>query len=142
MSNICVKRPPGRAAILLPLAYMAGIFWTSSIPGQPSVEDPSVNIVFYLMPPELQNLLHVPMFGVLTWLWHWSLRAWLPRGAPLAAIAFVITFCYGVFDELHQLFVPGRYASLTDVVLNTLGAVIVLWPISRRTTNDQRARPA
>lgn len=136
MVKLQVKRPPGRAAMILPLAYMAGIFWISSIPGQPSVEDPSVNIVFYLMPPELQNLLHIPLFGVLAWLWHWSLRGWLPAAPPLGAIAFLITAGYGIVDELHQLNVPGRYASLTDIALNTLGAAISLWLINSRFAND------
>ena len=87
---------------------MAGIYWLSSIPGQATAEDPSVNIVFHLIPPELQNLLHVPMFGALAWLWHWSLRAWLPRAAPLGAIAFLLAAGYGIVDELHQLTVPLR----------------------------------
>jgi VanZ family protein len=36
-----------------------------------------------------------------------------------------------VFDEWHQSFVPGRFASLTDVVLNVLGAVLGIWLATR-----------
>ena len=39
----------------------------------------------------------------------------------LAAVAFC--FLYACSDELHQLFVDGRGASLSDVFLDTAGAV-------------------
>jgi VanZ family protein len=32
-----------------------------------------------------------------------------------------------VFDEWNQSFVPGRYGSLTDVVLDVTGAVLGSW---------------
>ena len=121
------NRVPHRAAIVLPLAYMLGIFWVSSIPGQPTPDDPILNVVFSVIPPKLQNLLHVPLFGGLAWLWHWSLRGWLPGEARLGTIAFLLAAGYGILDEFHQMMVPGRYASATDVALNILGIVVALW---------------
>ena len=31
---------------------------------------------------------------------------------------------YGITDELHQLFVPGREASVIDVAVDTLGSLL------------------
>lgn len=45
------------------------------------------------------------------------------RGALLWITAMAITVVYGVTDELHQSFVPGRSPSLHDVGLDTLGAL-------------------
>jgi len=42
----------------------------------------------------------------------------------LALMAFVLTVLYGVSDELHQAFVPGRTPELMDVVADGAGAVI------------------
>ncbi len=39
-----------------------------------------------------------------------------------AAIAFVVA----VADEVHQAYVPGRDASVTDVLLDLVGIVLVL----------------
>ncbi|NJN14405.1 MAG: VanZ family protein [Planctomycetes bacterium] len=46
-------------------------------------------------------------------------------GAAIAAL-------YGVSDELHQLYVPGRFASVTDVLLDVAGALLALfWSLRR-----------
>src|SRR5687768_13007493 len=49
-----------------------------------------------------------------------------PRSA-FAALA--MTVAYGVSDELHQMFVPGRTAEMKDVFSDATGAVlgIILW---------------
>ncbi len=81
------------------------------------------------VPPALQNLLHVPLFAGLAWLWCWALEAW-PARAP-GVIAGLVTAAYGVVDELHQAFVPGRYGSLTDMSLNIVGAAVGIWVYRR-----------
>ena len=37
-----------------------------------------------------------------------------------------IVFILAAFDELHQFFVPGRYASVWDVLLDTFGCILFL----------------
>ena len=39
-----------------------------------------------------------------------------------AAAAWLISVLYGVSDELHQRFVPGRFAALDDIAADALGA--------------------
>ncbi len=113
----------------LPLAYMVGIFWLSSIPGEPSPQKPDMFVVFAWVPPALQNLLHIPLFGGLAWLWRWALEAWTTRAVGI--IAGLLTAGYAVVDELHQALVPGRYSSLSDMSLNIIGAAIGLWVYQR-----------
>jgi VanZ family protein len=40
--------------------------------------------------------------------------------------AFLIVLLYGCFDEYHQSFVPGRHASLSDILADSLGALVFL----------------
>ena len=101
-----------------PLLLMAVIFILSSIPGK--IDHRTLQFLTEL-DPQLQNLLHIPIFGLLQWLW---LRAFAKAGkiggrAVLGCAG--IAGAYGLFDEFHQLFVPGRYASLTDILLNLVG---------------------
>ncbi len=41
-------------------------------------------------------------------------------------MVFLIVCLYGLSDEIHQYFVPGRDASFGDVVADSLGALIGL----------------
>ena len=121
-------------AYSLPLGLMALIFVLSSIPGK--IRNPRLRFLTEL-DPQWQNLLHVPLFGLLQLLW---LRALVGSGMPRGrAILWgcVISLAYGVFDEWHQMFVPGRYASLTDMSLNLVGVTLAtvifgLWPAEKQ----------
>ena len=37
---------------------------------------------------------------------------------------YVIILLYGLFDELHQLVIPGRYAEFFDYLANLLGGLL------------------
>jgi VanZ family protein len=126
---------------------MAVLYWLSSIPGTPYPQDPAVYTLFRWIPPNIQNTLHVPAYAILAGAWCWALPAWLRGPALLAAAACFLASAYGVFDEWHQSFVPGRYASFTDVALDVAGALIGTWlagrylhPDSRLDTAAQSAR--
>ena len=47
-----------------------------------------------------------------------------PVAFGAAATAVIATFLYGVTDELHQSFVPGRFADPTDLFKNLAGAIL------------------
>lgn len=36
-------------------------------------------------------------------------------------LAILVSIFYGISDEIHQFFVPGRYCSFFDVIVNTTG---------------------
>jgi len=80
---------------------------------------------------------HAFTFGVLTVLVWRVLRierngwpSWTTR-MPIRSAA-VWAACYAASDELHQMFVPGRWAKLTDLIADGVGIAaaagfIVLW---------------
>ena len=112
---------------------MAGIYWLSSIPGEADPESTLLSGIILWTPPAIQNLAHIPLFGILAWLWYRSLSAWMKNGRLLFSSAFLLATGFGILDEWHQLYVPGRYASFTDIALNTLGATFAVWLIYRKT---------
>lgn len=83
--------------------------------------------------PGLQNLLHVPAYGLLVWLVAEAMglgRAWQLALAAVACAAF------GGLLECAQAAIPGRFGSLTDTLLNTAGVgvgAILLWALDRKT---------
>jgi len=74
------------------------------------------------------SALHVPMFFVLSYMVARAVSASdVNRGrtAVLAAIAFTVT--YGVLDEIHQLYVPGRTFSYLDIGFDVLGGSLIVF---------------
>lgn len=99
---------------LLSLLWMALIFALSS---QPTLPDTGFD-------PNIASIAgHFVAFGVLAGLIALFLRKRGVGGWRWAAGAVVIATLYGVTDEVHQSFVPGRDASLFDVLTDALGAI-------------------
>ena len=71
-------------------------------------------------------LAHVAVYSILAFLLHAALAGYhsaAPRWVPVS-IAFALAVLYGVSDEIHQAYVPGRVASELDLVADGIGAVI------------------
>lgn len=113
-----------RYCVIWPLLYMAGIFCLSSISDQGSAND-SLNPLAWIS-PNFQNFLHLPVYAGLASLWFWALRHWFAESGYRYLLALILTVGYGLLDEWHQTFVPGRFGSLTDAGFNFMGAVIGL----------------
>lgn len=110
--------------VVVPFLIMAVLYWFSSIPGTPLPHSPALYSLFYWMTPSVQNALHVPAYAALGWASHWALGGWLCVSSRRAIGACIIASTYGAIDEWHQSFILGRYASLTDVVLDVVGAAL------------------
>ena len=123
--------------VVVPLACMTAIFALSSIPDTATPET-GLERVLHWASPELQNLLHIPLFGGLAWCWHWGLQSWVKQERWRLGAALALTLAYAVLDEIHQLGVPGRFGSLTDVVLNAVGAVLALAVIATHQRGKRR----
>jgi VanZ family protein len=59
------------------------------------------------------------------------------KNQPLKACVFMVVFCllYGISDEFHQYFVPGRSVSALDVCADTFGGVLasITWLFVKKT---------
>lgn len=102
----------------LPVIAFAGfIFILSSMP-QPM---PSVELF-----PHSDKLFHILEYGVLGFLLIRALDASKKNRSSLGlrVAAVILAFLYGMSDELHQYFVPGRNAELLDLLSNGFGAYI------------------
>ena len=44
-------------------------------------------------------------------------------------LSFTASTLYAISDEIHQYFVPGRFATLTDLIFDTLGIIVGLFCI-------------
>lgn len=97
--------------------YMALIFYLSS--SQPPQAAREVPAYFDI------KMIHIVEYGVLNLLVFFA----LDRTSNMPFIwkiiySVAITILYGLTDELHQVFVPGRSGKLIDVAANLIGCAI------------------
>lgn len=103
---------------ILAILWMVLIFVTSSTP---SYDFPQVNWWGWA------KIIHLIYFGVLCLLLRQILLS--QKVFPLLAgnatfFAIFLATCYGVTDEIHQLFTAGRHSQLSDVFVDALGACL------------------
>ena len=110
------------ARLVLPIAGMAFLWLLSSIP---VAADQTMVGVF--IPKLLQKSMHVVAYASLTVAWLWALG--FERHATLWAVALITT--YAAVDEIHQTFVPGRYGTPRDVLLDLCGAMLGIFVMRR-----------
>ncbi len=113
-----------RTYLILPFFYMGIIFLLSSIHGDTSPT--TVESITRILKAIVYNGAHVPLFALLAWLWCWSLAGWNIALNKRLVLAFCLTAIYGVSDEWHQSFTPGRDTSFLDVMLDMLGAYLAV----------------
>lgn len=94
------------------LVYMGIIFWFSSQPGD------KVGI-----PAPWDKLVHTAVYGLLGWL--------LGMGLNRPVWAWGVAIAFGISDEFHQRFTPGRFFDLGDWLADSVGSAVGVW-LSRK----------
>ncbi len=124
------------------LAWMVLIYWLSA---QPVVPHPgrAIGLHDHLV----DYTAHAVLFGALTLLTWWALgdpgtpSLLLRRGRLAAALVWAVL--YAASDELHQIAVPGRCATLPDWLADVAGILLAgatLWAWERRARRETPAK--
>lgn len=76
---------------------------------------------------------HVLAYSVLGLFFSRSFKKWRSGlSGKQALLVTLLALAYGIFDEMHQYFVPGRDASLTDLGADVMGGMLAaLLPLKR-----------
>jgi VanZ family protein len=85
----------------------------------------------------IDKLAHVIAYGCLAGTFLYGLQPFLNTyNNKFAAVIIVVLLCllFGISDEFHQSFIPGRSVSFWDVVADGFGAVLVVgWWFTKST---------
>ncbi|MEE9591067.1 MAG: VanZ family protein [Thermodesulfobacteriota bacterium] len=98
------------------IAYMSLIFILSSRT-TPDILPETLNI---------DKIIHIAAFGILSALWVRAIESrWTEMdNKRLFITAVILTSLYGISDEVHQSFVPGRISGAYDIVADIIGALL------------------
>ncbi|MCI2431082.1 VanZ family protein [Candidatus Acetothermia bacterium] len=103
------------------LGYALLIFWLSHGPIPEGV--PFIREI-----PGFDKLYHALQYALLGFL---GLQAFMPRTRAQFLRVLLLCWFYGLTDELHQAFVPGRGADLIDWLADGLGVGLAGWGWAR-----------
>lgn len=118
------KRHPLFRTILLVLPailWMTLIFYLSSRQRVAVSNTYIINFMFF-------KFLHVTEYSILYTLVYRALCIYSEKRLPVykkLLIALIITLLYAVIDEIHQTFVPTREGTVRDVLIDSIGIVIM-----------------
>ncbi len=98
------------------LSYAGLIFWLSDSPLPPGV--PFIEL------PGADRLYHFFEYGLLSFL---GLQAFLPTTRRQLLGVLMLCWLYGLSDEIHQAWVPGRSTDGLDWLMDGLGVFTVGW---------------
>ena len=78
--------------------------------------------------PGIDKLAHVIAYGCLAGAFLYSLQPFTHSKNPSVSAIVVVLFCivWGISDEFHQSFIPGRFVSFWDIVSDGIGALLVV----------------
>jgi len=112
----------------------SGIFVSSSLP---SASLPKLEFF------GLDKLVHVAVFSLFAVFTHRAIK--FQDRYPLLStnnllLTVIITVVYGVIDELHQYFVPGREVSISDILADLLGSILYVAIASMKARRSARVR--
>jgi VanZ family protein len=107
------------SAVLPAIVYAVLLYWISSLPN-PNAPD------FGLEWGDKIN--HAGAFGLMALLWFRALGWITPRRSRRSRLflTLLLVAAYGATDEIHQSFVPGRFADITDWIADVVGAIIAI----------------
>jgi len=107
---------------LPPLVWALVIFLFSSFPTGTTTN-------FYLGDFIVKKSAHIIEYGILATLLY---RALINSGVDKKKamwLAVLIAFFYGITDEVHQSYTPGRGPKFTDVLIDAFGASLFIFGI-------------
>ena len=107
-------------AILLFILISIQIFWISSL-SQKTISIPSQTF------PLKSIIYHFCIFFLFAFFLLASLKGKKELTKKMLILVLIISLSYAVLDEIHQYFVPGRYSSMGDIIIDSLGIFISIF---------------
>lgn len=119
-----------------PTGYCIAILYTfilqavTGIPQAEYLKQANANELLILLSQEvfdypfwLQDLSHFPLFFIFTWLWARCIGPISRETRKATLCLLTVSFGYGIINEVSQFFIPNRFPSLGDLIMNLSGVL-------------------
>jgi len=103
--------------IIPAILVMAALFKLSTLPGN----DPLLNSIHFS--DKIEHFIAYFVLGITFCIWIPS-KKWFAKPVVYGIIVIVLCTLFGISDEFHQTFVPGRSGDLYDLAVDSAASVI------------------
>ena len=115
--------------VFIPLGYTLIIQTLTGFPKPETLKEISAHDFLLYISEELfnypfwlQDLSHFPLFFVFAWLWTWFFRRNNYQSKNLVK-SLLICISFAILNEFSQFFIPRRFPSSADVIMNLAGVI-------------------
>ncbi len=109
---------------LPPVLWATIIFLFSSLSAKPVSK-------IYWKEFAIKKTAHIVEYGIFTILLYRALKESGVEKKKAGIIAVLFSSFYGMTDEYHQMFTPGREPRIRDVIFDTIGSILAIYSIWR-----------
>ena len=102
------------------------IFWICAIFVQSSIPDLSAPDLGFNLQDKFAHFIEFSILAILLFRATINSKSERTRNRSFY-LTIIIGIVYAVFDEVHQLFVPGRSAEVADAVADTIGVLFAVF---------------
>ena len=99
------------------ILYILGIFYISSMPSSVMPGSGGIDM----------SPLHIAEYFILSSLIYRALEASKLSRKKRILLSILLSVSYGITDEFHQIFVPGRTFDFIDMVFNFIGSSLIVY---------------
>lgn len=117
-------------SFILTLLIAIEIFYFSSISGITGIETGRGDWI--------PRIYHFTVFFLFSFFFFVTIKGTKKIKKKYLLIVLIISIIYAIFDEIHQIFVPFRYPSISDVLTNSLGifSSLIIYLYTNKKSSD------
>ena len=128
-----IRKPKEKLWLIVPISYTLFLQILTGFPKPDSLKNLDANELFVRFSEELfdypfwlQDLSHFPLFFTLAWLWSWQLGYIQKISKFFIHPASLFSCFYAIANEMVQAFIPDRFPSPGDLIMNLAGVLFGL----------------
>lgn len=117
--------------LVLPISYLIFLQLLTGIPKPHTLKNFNAGILIeefsseiFSYPFWIQDLSHLPLFFVLAWLSQLFFLKKINLKLSINNKALFFSLSYAIANELSQTFIPDRFPSIGDVIMNIVGVLL------------------
>lgn len=115
--------------LIILLLLAAEIFYFSSISSTPESPVKGINMAV---------IYHIIVFFLFTFFLIITIKGSSKLKPKHIIWVLIISILYAISDEIHQLFVPGRFSTIKDILIDLIGILLAILIYPKKNKDNQK----